>query len=33
MMIWFAVGRGLGPLYAMSRAVGKRRPDALAPLA
>lgn len=32
-MIWFAVGRGLKPLETMSRAVGKRRPDALAPLA
>ena len=32
-MIWFAVGRGLRPLDTMSRAVGKRRPDALAPLA
>ena len=32
-LIWFAVGRGLRPLYAMSRAVAKRRPDALAPLA
>ncbi len=31
-LIWFAVGRGLRPLYAMSRAVAKRRPDALAPL-
>ncbi len=32
-LIWFAVGRGLQPLDAMSRAVAKRRPDALAPLA
>ena len=32
-MIWYGVGRGLSPLDAMSRAVGKRRPDALAPLA
>ena len=32
-MIWYAVGRGLTPLEAMSRAVGKRRADALAPLA
>jgi len=32
-MIWFAVGRGLRPLETMSRAVGKRRADALAPLA
>src|SRR5438270_4989447 len=33
MIIWLAVGRGLQPLSAMSRAVAKRRPDALAPLA
>src|SRR5947207_6089725 len=32
-MIWFAVGRGLRPLFAMSQAVAKRQPDALAPLA
>ncbi len=32
-LIWFAVGRGLRPLDAMSRAVAKRRPDAMAPLA
>jgi two-component system OmpR family sensor kinase len=32
-LIWFAVGRGLEPLDAMSKAVSKRRPDALAPLA
>jgi two-component system OmpR family sensor kinase len=32
-VIWLAVGRGLRPLSAMSRAVAKRRPDALAPLA
>ena len=32
-MIWFAVGRGLSPLESMSRALGKRRPDAMAPLA
>ena len=32
-MIWFAVGRGLSPLDSMSRALGKRRPDAMAPLA
>jgi two-component system OmpR family sensor kinase len=32
-MIWFGVGRGLSPLDSMSRALGKRRPDALAPLA
>jgi two-component system OmpR family sensor kinase len=31
-LIWFAVGRGMRPLDAMSRAVAKRRPDALAPL-
>jgi two-component system OmpR family sensor kinase len=33
LMIWFAVGRGLRPLFAMSQAVAKRQPDALAPLA
>ena len=32
-LIWYAVGRGLRPLDAMSRAVAKRRPDAMAPLA
>ena len=32
-LIWLAVGRSLEPLDAMSRAVAKRRPDALAPLA
>ena len=32
-LIWLAVGRGLEPLEAMSRAVAKRRADALAPLA
>jgi len=32
-MIWFAVSRGLSPLESMSRALGKRRPDAMAPLA
>ena len=31
-LIWVAVGRGMRPLDAMSRAVAKRRPDALAPL-
>jgi two-component system OmpR family sensor kinase len=31
-LIWVGVGRGLEPLDAMSRAVAKRRPDALAPL-
>lgn len=31
-LIWFAVGRGMRPLDTMSRAVAKRRPDALAPL-
>jgi two-component system OmpR family sensor kinase len=31
-LIWYAVGRGMRPLDAMSRAVAKRRPDALAPL-
>ena len=33
MLIWYAVGRGLRPLDAMSRAVAERRPDAMAPLA
>jgi two-component system, OmpR family, sensor kinase len=33
LMIWYAVGRGLRPLFAMSQAVAKRQPDALAPLA
>jgi two-component system OmpR family sensor kinase len=32
-LIWYAVGLGLRPLEAMSRAVAKRRPDAMAPLA
>lgn len=32
-LLWFGVGRGLAPLEAMSRAVAKRRPDAMAPLA
>ncbi|HEX6136998.1 MAG TPA: ATP-binding protein [Casimicrobiaceae bacterium] len=32
-LIWMGVGRGLLPLDTMSRAVAKRRPDALAPLA
>src|SRR6185436_15607203 len=32
-LIWYAVGVGLKPLNAMSRAVAKRRPDAMAPLA
>ena len=32
-LIWYAVGFGLKPLDAMSRAVGKRRPDAMSPLA
>ena len=32
LMIWYAVGRGLRPLFAMSQAVAKRQPDALAPL-
>jgi two-component system OmpR family sensor kinase len=31
-LIWYAVGVGLKPLDAMSRAVAKRRPDAMAPL-
>jgi two-component system OmpR family sensor kinase len=32
-LIWYAVGRGLRPLDAVSRAVGMRRPDAMSPLA
>jgi two-component system OmpR family sensor kinase len=32
-LIWVSVGRGLEPLDAMSKAVSKRRPNALAPLA
>jgi len=32
-LIWYAVGRGLRPLATMSRAVAKRQPDAMAPLA
>jgi two-component system OmpR family sensor kinase len=32
-LIWYAVGIGLRPLEAMSRAVAKRRPEAMAPLA
>src|SRR5689334_24206594 len=32
-LVWVGVGRGLEPLDAMSKAVSKRRPDALAPLA
>ena len=32
-LIWYAVGAGLAPLDRMSRAVAKRRPDAMAPLA
>ena len=31
-MIWYGVGRGLRPLSAMSAAVAKRQPDALAPI-
>src|SRR4029450_5680249 len=31
-LIWYAVGVGLKPLDAMSRAVAKRRPDAGGPL-
>jgi len=31
-LIWFGVGRGLAPLDTMSRAVAKRRPDAMTPL-
>ncbi len=32
-LIWYAVGRGLRPLETMSRAVAKRQPNAMAPLA
>jgi two-component system OmpR family sensor kinase len=32
-LVWLGVGHGLRPLEAMSRAVGKRRPDAMAPIA
>ena len=32
-LMWYAVGVGLRPLETMSRAVAKRRPDAMAPLA
>ncbi|HVO90611.1 MAG TPA: ATP-binding protein [Casimicrobiaceae bacterium] len=32
-LVWLAVGQGLQPLEAMSRAVAKRRPDAMAPIA
>jgi two-component system OmpR family sensor kinase len=32
-LIWYAVGAGLKPLDRMSRAVARRRPDAMAPLA
>ncbi len=32
-LIWYAVGLGLRPLDRMSRAVAKRRPDAMAPIA
>jgi two-component system OmpR family sensor kinase len=32
-LIWIGVGRGLAPLDAISRAVSKRRADAMAPLA
>ena len=31
-LIWVGVGRGLEPLEAMSKAVSRRRPDALAPI-
>ncbi len=31
-LTWVGVGRGLAPLEAMSRAVAKRRPNAMAPL-
>jgi two-component system, OmpR family, sensor kinase len=31
-LMWYAVGVGLRPLESMSRAVGRRRPDAMAPL-
>jgi len=32
-LIWYAVGRGLRPLETISRAVAKRQPDAMEPLA
>jgi two-component system OmpR family sensor kinase len=32
-LIWIGVGRGLAPLDAISRAVARRRPDAMAPIA
>ena len=32
-LIWLGVGRGLGPLESMSRAVAKRRADEMAPIA
>jgi two-component system OmpR family sensor kinase len=32
-LIWLGVGRGLAPLESMSRAVAKRRADAMAPIA
>ncbi|MGE5667174.1 MAG: ATP-binding protein [Betaproteobacteria bacterium] len=32
LLMWLGVGHGLRPLAAMSRAVSKRRPDALAPI-
>lgn len=31
-LMWLGVGHGLRPLEAMSRAVGRRRPDALSPI-
>jgi two-component system OmpR family sensor kinase len=31
-LVWVGVGRGLEPLEAMSKAVSRRRPDALAPI-
>lgn len=31
-LIWLGVGTGLGPLESLSRAVGKRRADAMAPI-
>ena len=31
-LIWLGVGTGLRPLESLSRAVGKRRPDAMAPI-
>ncbi|MGH8802543.1 MAG: two-component sensor histidine kinase, partial [Casimicrobiaceae bacterium] len=32
LLIWLGVGNGLRPLESMSRAVGRRRPDAMSPI-